>query len=336
MLRRMKLPFPLFNKNFGKCLLVVLAGVFALAPIILVAETQAIDNPNSTSINNIYVFRNVGETGDWLIYCRYNVDYTTIPPEPANETFEIAMYDTLGTTLIATRNLRYYQHNITSLYFTAAEAASEGLVWEDAYIIKVRGSPAVFAPLVENVNQKTSVLGASSYYEQTEFTARMLTEAEILQADWGITLLTGGYLNSTGATYFTYAIPNFSQFAPDAMYSTAYYPSVSNITYPTDYEESLHTHTGPRLEAAIIDLADWLGVTEDWMAIWLVCIAYLVMAGTVYAVTKDPGVAMLVSTPIVVVAAWLGVGISWLTILIAVAIITGILFGIHFILGKFA
>lgn len=323
------------NRNF-KWLVIIFAGLFAITPITIIANALAIDNPNSVSINNIYVFRDLGEEGDWLIYCRYNVDYTTIPDEPASETFEIAMYDTLGTTLIDTRNLRYYQHNITSLYFTAADVADDGLVWGSAYVIKVRGSPDIFA-LVEGVNQKTNTLSATSYHEGDEFTALMLAEAEVLQDDWGITLLTGGYLNSTGATYFTYAINNFSQFAPDAMYSTAYYPSVSNITYNTSYyEESLHEHTGPRLEAAIADIAGWLGVSEDWMAIWLVSIAYLVMAGVVYSVTKDPGVSMLVSVPVVVVAAWLGVGLSWLTILIAVAIITAILFGIHFILGRFA
>ena len=328
------LSFQQRNRLF-KFIIIAFAGMFAVTPIISTTNALAIDNPNSVSINNIYVFRDVGETGDWLIYCRYNVDYTTIPDEPASETFEIAMYDTLGTTLIATRNLRYYQENITSLRFTAAQAVAAGLVWGSAYIIKVRGSPDIFA-LVEGVNQKTSTLSASSYFEQEEFTPRMLTEAEILQDNWGITLLSNGLLNSTGATYFTYAIPNFPEFAPDAMYSSAYYPSSDNVTFNTSYEESLHTHTGPRLEAAITDLANWLHVSEDWMAIWLVSIAYLVMAGIVYSVTKDPGVAMLVSITIPVGAAYLGVGLSCLTIMIAVGIITAVLFAIHFILGKFA
>jgi len=177
------LSFQQRNRLF-KFIIIAFAGMFAILPIISITSALAIDNPNSVSINNIYVFRDVGETGDWLIYCRYNVDYTTIPDEPASETFEIAMYDTLGTTLIATRNLRYYQENITSLRFTAAQATAAGLVWNSAYIIKVRGSPDIFA-IVEGVNQKTSTLSASSYYEQEEFTPRMLTEAEILQDNWG-------------------------------------------------------------------------------------------------------------------------------------------------------
>ena len=325
---------PLRNK-LSKLILLVFVGMFAISPIIAVTNAYAVTNPNSVSINNIYVFRNLGETGDWLFYCHYNVDYTTIPPESAESTFEMAMYDTLGTTLIATRPLRYYQENITSLYFTKAQADAASLVWNSAYIIKVRGSPAIFT-IVEGVNQKTSVLSATSYKEQTEFTSRMLTEAEILQTNWGITLLSNGLLNSTGATYFTYAIPNFSELAPDAMYSSAYYPDVPNMTHDTAYDESLHTHTGPRLEAAILDMANWLHISEDWMAIWLVCMAYLVMAGIVYAVTKDPGVSMVVSIVIPVGAAYLGVGLSWLTIVIAVGIITAVLFGIHFILGCFA
>ena len=320
-----------WRSKFSKLIILAFVGLITVTPIVFATSAYAVTNPNSVSVNNIYVFRNLGETGDWLIYCRY----TTIPPEPANETFEIAMYDTLGTTLIATRALRYYQENITSLYFTAAQASASGLVWDSAYVIKVRGSPALFT-LVEGVNQKTSTLSSSSYYEQTEFSSRMLAEAEILEVNWGITLLTGGYLNSTGMTYFTYAIPNFAEFAPDAAYSSTYYPTVPNMTYNTSYEESLHTHTGPRLEAAIADMAAWLHVSEDWMAIWLVCIAYLVMAGIVYSVTKDPGVSMLVSITIPVGAAYLGVGLSWLTIIIAVGIVTAVLFAIHFILGRFA
>ncbi len=230
MLSRM-VSLPLRNR-LAKIILLAFVGIIAISPVIFATNAYAVTNPNSVSINNIYVFRNLGEEGDWLIYCRYNVDYTTIPPEPASETFEIAMYDVPGTTLIATRNLWYYQENITSLYFTAAQASAVGLVWSSAYIIKIRGSPAIFT-IVEGVNQKTNTLSATSYYEQADFTARMLAEAEILQTNWGITLLTGGFLNSTGATYFTYAIPGFPEFAPDAMYSSAYYPSASNITSAT-------------------------------------------------------------------------------------------------------
>ena len=324
-----------WRNRLSKFIIIAFAGMFAVTPIMVATSALAIADPNSVAINNLYVFRDVAEEGDWLIYCRYNVDYTSIPDEPASETFEIAMYDPTDTTLIASRALRYYQHNITSLYFSAAQATAAGLVWEGAYIVKVRGSPTLFVP-VEGVTLKTHTMSASDFKEQEEFSARMLTEAEILQDDWAITLLSNGLLNSTGVTYFTYAINNFTELAPDAVYSSAYYPTATNRTYDTAYADSLHEHTGPRLEAAITDLANWLHVSEDWMAIWLVSIAYLVMAGIVYSVTKDPGVAMLVSIVIPVGAAWLGVGLSWLTIIIAVGIINAVLFSIHFILGKFA
>ena len=310
-------------------------GLALASPFLLTQQARAIDNPDSTSINELLVFRDLVEEGDWLIYCRYNVDYTTIPDEPAEQTFQIAMYDVAGANLIATRSLKYYQHNITSLYFSAADVATKGLVWGDAYIIIVQGKPDIFA-LVENVNQKTRPLQPTDYKEAEDFTSYMLSEAGILETAWGITLLSGEYLNTTGATYFSYAIPGFTTIASDILYSSAYYPSTSNITHNTSYAESMHDHTGARLGAAVTDLANWLHVSEDWMAIWMVSIMYLVTAGVVYSVTKDPGVSMMVSLPVIGAAAWLGVGLSWFTILIAVGLITAVLFGIHFILGRFA
>ena len=312
-------------------------GAAFLSPLCYPLFTRAIGNPDSTSIAVAYVFRDLNETGDYLFYCRYDVNYASIPSEDASDTFEIALYDAAGVVLIASRPLNYYQHNIISLYFSASEAATEGLVWETAYELVIRGNPAVFPVLTENINQKTLVLGAANYKEQTEFSARMLTEAGILQTDWGITLLAGDFLNSTGVTYFTYAIPGFSAMAPDIMYSTVYVPTVPDMDYSdTTYPDSLHVNQGPKLKAAVVDLAGWLGVSEDWMAIFLVSLAYLTTAGIGYSVTKDPGVAMMIGIPVIIAAAFLGVGTSMLTIVIATAIIGAVLFGIHFILGKFA
>lgn len=319
--------------------LVLAVGLGLLAVALFVQPALAISNPASIAMNNQFVFRNVLETGDWLVYCRYDVNYTTIPSEPANTTYEFVMYNTTGTTILGSRPLNYYQHNIISIYFTKAQASSKGLVWGDPYIVIVRGSPPVFITLTEDVNQDTRVLGAGDYKEQSDLAPHMLAEAEILQADWGIILLENGYLNATGATYFTYAIPAFGSMAPEAMYSTTYYMTV-NYTYmnmsETAYEVSLHTQQGARLRLAIQNLASEFGVSEDWMSIWMVAIGYLTFAGVAYSVTKDPGVSMLTGFPVIVGAAWLGVGTSWLTIVIATTIIAAVLFAIHFILARFA
>lgn len=310
-------------------------GLLAFLSIVPIVA-RAMDNPTSTSINNFYMFQDLLEDNDWLLYVRYDVNYAVTPDEPAEETFEVVMYDVAGVVIQGSRPLNYYQHNIISIYWTAAQVTALGLVWGDSYIFKVRGYPSVFPVLTEGINQATQTLSAGSYKEGAELTSRLITEAGILQTDWAITLLTADYLNATGMFYFTKAIPNLGTIAPDIGASSTYYPTVNFTEWNTTYEEGLHTHQGPRLQAAIQDIAGALSVSEDWMAIWLTSIAYLTFAGVVYAITKDPGISMLTGFPIIVGAAYLGVGISMLTIVIAVTIIAAILFGIHFILAKFA
>lgn len=329
------------NYNRFKPRLLRLGIAFAVGLLaflsVLPAIARAIDNPDSTSINNFYMFRDLLEDDDWLLYVRYDVNYAIPPSESAEDTFEVVMYDPTEATLLGTRSLNYYQHNIISLYFTAEQVVALGLTWGDACIIKVRGSPSVFPVPIEGVNVSTRTLSAGSYKEGSELRSRLITEAGILQTDWGVTLLTGDYLNTTGMTYFTRAIPNLSTIAPTiAASSTTSVDANLTAWNTTGYEEELQAHQGPRLRAAIQDLANALSVSEDWMAIWLTSMAYLTFSGVVYAITKDPGISMLTGFPVIVGAAWLGVGLSMLTIVIAITIIAAILFGIHFILARFA
>jgi len=313
-------------------LAVGLLAFLSITPMVALA----VDNPTSTSINNFYVFRDLLEDDDWLLYVRYDVNYAVPPSELAEDTFEVVMYDTAGADILGSRPLNYYQHNIISIYFTAAQAVEKGLVWNDPYIIKVRGYLSLFPVQTEGVNLATQTLSSGNYKEGTELTSRLLAEAAILQTDWGITLIANDLLNATGVSYFTKAIPNLGSMAPDIAYSSPFYMTVNYSDWNKTYEDTLHTHQGPRLQAAIQDLANMLSVSEDWMAIWLTSIAYLTFAGVVYGITKDPGISMLTGFPIFVGAAYLGVGLSALTIVIAVTIIAAVLFGIHFILARFA
>ena len=307
-----------------------LLAFFSITPMVALA----IDNPTSTSINNGFVFRDLLEEGDLLVYVRYDVNYAVAPEELAEDTFEVVMYDEAGVVILGNRSLNYYQHNIISIYFTAAEVVSKGIVWNGAYIIKVRGYLSVFPIQTEGINVATQTLSSGNYKEGDELTSRLLAEANILQTDWEITLITGDFLNETGMFYFTKAIPNLGTIAPNISYSTTVFMTVNYTDWNTTYEEGLHEHQGPRLQAAIQDLANMLSVSEDWMAIWLTSIAYLTFAGVVYSITKDPGIAMLTGFPIIVGAAYLGVGLSMLTIVIAITIIAAVLFGIHFILAR--
>ena len=311
-------------------------GTLVVLPLALPSPALAIANPNDTVIAECYVFRNLLETGDWLVYARYNVNYTTVPDEPASDYFEMVVLNTTGTAILGDRKLNYYQENITSCYWSTSQATAAGLAWGSAYIVKVRGSPSVFPSLIEGVNQATWILAASDYCEQTKFATLMLAEAEVLQNDWGITLLSAGYLNITGLTYFTYAIPNFSSMAPEASAASMTYPSgnLSWINQTEPYLATLQANTGTKLSGALDAIASALHVSRDWAAIWMVAIACLTFSGVVYSVTKDPGISMMMGIPVVIGAAFLGVAPSMLSIVTAMTIVAAVLFGIHFILAR--
>lgn len=294
----------------------------------------ATSDPDAISIGEVYVFRDVIEDGDQLWFVRYDIEYDPEPDEDADETFMMAIYDTDGSTLLYTKAVNYYQLNIISRYLTASEA----LTWDGEYFVRIMGNPAFFDPVIEGTNMRSRQLGAGDYYEGSDLGTRMLQQAEILETDWDpVTLLTSaGKLNATGSFYFVKAIPQLPNMVPEIFYQITYDPDTGRTDFNVTYMEELSEHQGTKLQTAIQNLATTFHVTEDWMAIFLVGMAYLTVGGSIYAVTRDPGISMLASIPVLVGAAWMGVGTSIMTIVVVCMIIAGILFAIHFILQRWA
>jgi len=315
-------------------------GLIALVMMMFGSPVHAISDPDSISLGDAYVFRSVIEDDDWLVFIRYDVSYGSTPSEDASDTFQMALYDNAGTgppgtmTEVPTRELEYYQHNIRSIYFTPAQAAA--VTWEADYSVRVMGQISYFPVLTEGTNMKTQVLSPSNYKEKVDLGGVMLTQAEILEADWGITLIADGLLNTTGATYFLEAVPGLNIMVPE-IFSVAVEDMTINYTaWDTSYADSMSGHTGTRLRSAIQGLAGTFMISEDWMAIWMVTMAAMTLSGIVFAATKDSGMAMMVGVPVAAGAAYLGVGASMFTILMSMLIVAAILFGIHFILARFA
>ena len=88
-----------------------------MSMLVLVSPVYAVDDPTSVSIGDCNVFTDLLEDGDQLYFVRYDVSYSPEPEEDAEDTWQMALYDTDGTTLIegAVRPLNYYQHNIISI-----------------------------------------------------------------------------------------------------------------------------------------------------------------------------------------------------------------------------
>jgi len=300
----------------------------------------AISDPDSISVGDAYIFRDVLEEGDWLIFCRYDVNYASTPSELAEDNFYMVLLDTdeslLGDTYLQ-RELEYYQHNIRSIYLTASQVTDTGLTWESEYKVRVSGFVSKFDPLIEGTNMVTNTLTAGNYYEGSELGGIMLTQAQILEDDWGITLLTNGMLNVTGSAYFSEAIPGLIDMDFSIFSTTITQMDYNPRTWDTTYSDSLVTNQGPVLQGAIQSMASTFCISETWMGIWFVAMTALTFSGVAFAATRDTGLAMMIGVPVAVGAAYLGIGgTDMFAIVVAMAIVAAVLFGIHFILARFA
>ena len=216
-------------KRLGRVLGVV--GLVLLLVLMPTHPVLAIADPTDTSILAAKVFQNIFVDDDMLFFVRYDVNYTTDPDEPADETFIVVLYDTDGTTLLYQRPLNYYGHNVISIYLTPAQAAS--LTWGNEYVIKVMGNPSVFETLTEGVNMATRSLSASEDYisgsmnsSRTALGIYCINTAKVLGASWDppVDLVTtGDKLNTAGAIVFNAAIPGLYTACP-GIYETAVAP----------------------------------------------------------------------------------------------------------------
>jgi len=307
----------------------VLLGIFLL--LVGVGPVYGISNPDYVTIGDAYVFGSVSETGDQLFFCRCDVSYNSVPSEDADNTWQMALYNSTGS-LIATRPLNYYQHNIISIYLSADDA----ITWGEAHQIKIMGMPSVFGNLTEGINMRTNTLGPADYYDINYLAGIMITQAEILEEDWEITLLTAtDKLNSTGKTFFLLAVPGLGDMVPEIFEITTHTTEVEYTSYNDTYAAGLAAHAGSKLTGAITDIGGIMGVSLGWTSFWFAMLGALMMGGIVFASNGNPVWAMLGGLGMVSIFAFLFGG-SIFTLLVVVAWALALGFGISYILGKFA
>ena len=296
--------------------------------LIPITSVFAISNPDGISITAVTVFSDVLDTGDQLVFCRYDVEYTVTPTEDAEDTFMMAVYDTDGTTLLYTRPLIYYQHNIFSIYLTSSQALTVG----GAYTVRIMGNPAIFDPLIENTNMDSWVLTGSDYQDGTLMGDFLLAQAAILEADWSITLLSAsGKLNTTGGLTFKAAIPGLSDMVPEIFATTSAIPTSDNISFNNSYADTAAARIGS-MNVAFADIGAWLGISQLWAQVMVSGIGAFVLAGVMFAATRKPEMGVVGAGISLIAFGWMG----WFplqVLMIGVAVIA-IFFGIIFIMAR--
>jgi len=212
-----------------------LAIVSALTAIILMATpVLAISNPDSTPVvEDIFVYRNLLETGDWLIIVYENTPYAT---EPTDYTYPQAfvwrLIDTDNTTEIA-QSLGYTYHdsgygwNVISFYLNASNVTGAGLTWQDPLKLRLSGTPAAFAT-PPSYTYEIPISAYSSLTVGTDvragLSAQVLIISSQLDVNWGLSTTTslladyetGTFLSIYGQAFWRGAVYGIQALAPGA------------------------------------------------------------------------------------------------------------------------
>ena len=275
----------------------------------------AVSNPDSITLHTAKVFENIFETGDMLFVASYDIDTT----DNTTDSFLVNLIDDDGTTLLFSRTLSYLQYNVSSVYATASQVTSLGLVWESDYVVRVTGNPAMFGSLVEDTNMDTRTLAISDYNADGTLTSLQLLQshcidiAEALESDWGITLLTTTstgkqVLNSTGAIVFLDAIPGLDDALPDLFQLSSSIPNISSPLSGADYAiaSKLDARLGTDISDAFSGIGSFLGIGENSAAgLWAI-VFILTVASIVFLNTGNSMAALVLAIPIVVLMTYVG------------------------------
>ena len=125
--------------------MVILLSVL-IPSLIFATPAYAIDLPDSTpTVEDVNCYRNILETGDFLIIIYENTPYEDTPSMDYSEAFVWRLFDTdnvteLGQALGYDYNENGYGYNVISFYFDADDAPT----WGAQYSLRLSGTPAAF------------------------------------------------------------------------------------------------------------------------------------------------------------------------------------------------
>lgn len=303
--------------------------------VMLVSPVFAVPaNPDSISTWQPKAFENIWESGDMLFVLEYDIEYASEPDEAASDTFLVQLIDTDGTTLLLSRPLKAYQHNLISIYATAAQVTSLGLVWESAYKIVLTANPALFGTITEGTNKKTKTLSASDYNGDGILTSLVLLRdhciaiATALETDWSITLLTTTatgqqVLNVAGTTVFLDAIPALDDALPGLFILGSSVVTVDTTIAKANYSISsrVDARLGTSLSNSLSGIGDFLGIgNNSAVGLWAI-IVMLMVSSIVFLNTGNSVAALILAVPVVVMMTYLGAIPDAITYVLAIFVV---------------
>lgn len=312
--------------------LVAIIGVLAFSTPVY-ADTPDPDTP--PTVDRIRVYRNLLETGDFLIVWEANIPYAVLPDTPVTETFIWRLIDTDGVTVLGiTIGYAYnddgYGYNVYSMYFDTAEAPT----WGQAYTLRLTGNPAVFTtPPIYNfsvsASDYTSLTGSNE--NQVALAAEILYLAGDLNIRWAlatdyrltIETETGTALSIYGEDVFRGSIPGVQALAPTAFRFVITDVQAADRSWNTTYISELENQWASTwVETARNASRDLLGTDYDLTSIGLLFALCVGLIITNISLTGDHWNGLIDSVFVLIIAARLGVyGLAFLGLLATISLI---------------
>lgn len=259
-----------------------------LMPVAVMADTAA---PNTTAINESHVWRNVLETGDYLLVCRYAVNYTSVPALDIDETFTFRLMAANNTYEYGAVNAYPYQNKgygqgIVSWYFDADNAPP----WGQTYWIRLEGKAIAFDdPPIYTFN-----LAAMDYSGKTvrsevqaEIAEILIEMAKTVGGSWSPAVElteegeTSTILSTYGEAYFRPAIPGIQTMSPGLFFLQIYDVTVTAEAWSTNQSDAaagiVQNTTAGEGVSGVADLFNMSFSVVAMIPIVLLCIVLMVL-----------------------------------------------------------
>ncbi|GEM_PF-6568392 len=199
-------------------------SVLLLLIVLFPLPALAVAAPDLMEIQDVEVFRHLLEDDDYLVIITYNIEYTVLPSETADNLFIIRLMD--GVTELGS-NMPYpyinygYGIGCMSLYWDAATAPT----WGTLYDVRLEGNPLMFAPplapIIYTLQAGDFVASTDPDVQKTFLASRIRSIADDMQTLFGAgyemldSTDSGTYLSALGEYYFYGAVPGIQVMCPE-------------------------------------------------------------------------------------------------------------------------
>jgi len=300
----------------------------------------AVADPDSMSVDEVYVYRNCRETGDQMYLVTYTITYSSPPTESVTEAFLCRLLEgttELGSVAPFTYHDNGYTTGVVAIYFSAENAPD----WEGAYTMELTGNPSLdWAGDPPTDTDSTFDLWQDNGLAITHvvLSSRIIDLATELETDWSVDMVqqnseTGEYtLTMHGEAYFSGVVPYLPEVAPfvfdDVVPPVVVEPEIEDPDTSSAYADSLETGILGTL-FDVTPLADEFGVGRGQLTALLYYGAVLGFLILISSRLKSQKPLMILSIPLVLLGAFVGVPLV-VTILAAFVAIMFIAYSIFY------